>query len=74
MWRRHDRPSRLHCLTALHLLLNSSCPDLRSVLDMEAARQAIRAALPPGGPTADSPVLVYWKDSLTVRRLRRLLV
>lgn len=39
----------------------------RSELDVEAAREAIRSVLPAGGASADSPVLVYWKDSLTVR-------
>ena len=38
-----------------------------SELDVEAAREAIRSVLPAGGASADSPVLVYWKDSLTVR-------
>ena len=40
---------------------------MHSGLDIAAAREAIRGVLPAGGASADTPVLVYWKDSLTVR-------
>ena len=46
----------------LPLPLHATCREV----DAAAARAAVLEALPPGGPSPDSPVLVYWKDSVSV--------